>query len=136
VKIITYNRKCVVLEEHCLFWDALSPLLLNFALKYTIRKVNVMRDWNWMEHITFWSVLIMLIYWKKTNSVKKNTECLLDASKKVVLKVNTQRCVFVFVKHGLSPWGKNWVLSRIFGPKRNEVTGGWRKLHNEELHNL
>jgi hypothetical protein len=26
------------------------------------------------------------------------------------------------------------VLRRIFGPKRNEVTGGWRKLHNEELH--
>jgi hypothetical protein len=28
------------------------------------------------------------------------------------------------------------VLSRIFGPKRDGVTGGWRKLHNEELHNL
>jgi hypothetical protein len=28
------------------------------------------------------------------------------------------------------------VLGRIFGPKRDEVTGGWRKLHNEELHNL
>jgi hypothetical protein len=28
------------------------------------------------------------------------------------------------------------VLRRIFGPKRDEVTGGWRKLHNEELHNL
>jgi hypothetical protein len=28
------------------------------------------------------------------------------------------------------------VLRRIFGPKRNEVTGDWRKLHNEELHNL
>jgi hypothetical protein len=26
--------------------------------------------------------------------------------------------------------------SRIFGPKRDEVIGGWRKLHNEELHNL
>jgi hypothetical protein len=25
---------------------------------------------------------------------------------------------------------------RIFGPKRDEVIGGWRKLHNEELHNL
>jgi hypothetical protein len=25
---------------------------------------------------------------------------------------------------------------RIFGPKRNEVTGGWRKLHNEKLHGL
>jgi hypothetical protein len=24
----------------------------------------------------------------------------------------------------------------MFGPKRNEVVGGWRRLHNEELHNL
>jgi hypothetical protein len=31
---------------------------------------------------------------------------------------------------------ENRVLSRIFGPKRDEVTGGWRKLHNEELRNL
>jgi hypothetical protein len=30
----------------------------------------------------------------------------------------------------------NRVLRRIFGPKRDEVTGEWRKLHNEELHNL
>jgi hypothetical protein len=29
-----------------------------------------------------------------------------------------------------------WVLRRIFGPKRDEITGGWRKLHNEELHDL
>jgi hypothetical protein len=28
------------------------------------------------------------------------------------------------------------VLRRIFGPKRNEVTGGWRKLHNEVFYNL
>jgi hypothetical protein len=27
------------------------------------------------------------------------------------------------------------VLRRIVGPKRDEVTGGWRKLHNEKLHN-
>jgi hypothetical protein len=31
---------------------------------------------------------------------------------------------------------KSRVLKRIFGPKRDEVTGGWRKLHNDELHNL
>jgi hypothetical protein len=31
---------------------------------------------------------------------------------------------------------ENRVLRRIFGPKRDEMTGGWRKLHNEELHNL
>jgi hypothetical protein len=29
---------------------------------------------------------------------------------------------------------ENRVLRRIFGPKRDEVIGGWRKLHNEELH--
>jgi hypothetical protein len=31
---------------------------------------------------------------------------------------------------------ENRVLRRIYGPKRDEVTGGWRKLHNEELHGL
>jgi hypothetical protein len=31
---------------------------------------------------------------------------------------------------------QNRVLRTIFGPKREEVMGDWRKLHNEELHNL
>jgi hypothetical protein len=31
---------------------------------------------------------------------------------------------------------ENKVLRKIFGPKRDEIIGGWRKLHNEELHNL
>jgi hypothetical protein len=31
---------------------------------------------------------------------------------------------------------ENRVLRRIFGSKRDEVTGEWRKLHNEELHNF
>ena len=31
---------------------------------------------------------------------------------------------------------ENRVLRRIFGPKRDEITGEWRKLHNEELHDL
>jgi hypothetical protein len=30
----------------------------------------------------------------------------------------------------------NRVLSRIFGPKSDEETGGWRKLHTEEVHSL
>jgi hypothetical protein len=29
---------------------------------------------------------------------------------------------------------ENRALRRIFGPKRDEVLGGWRRLHNEELH--
>jgi len=31
---------------------------------------------------------------------------------------------------------KNRVLRRVFGPKRDEVTGEWRKLHNEKLRDL
>jgi hypothetical protein len=31
---------------------------------------------------------------------------------------------------------ENRVLRRIFGLRRDEVTGDWRKLHNDELHNL
>jgi hypothetical protein len=37
--------------------------------------------------------------------------------------------------HRLSVF-ENRVLRRIFGPKRDEVTGEWRKLHNYELYNL
>jgi hypothetical protein len=40
---------------------------------------------------------------------------------------------FTFTKH---PLFENRVLRRIFGPKRDEVTGDWRKLYNEELNDL
>jgi hypothetical protein len=38
-------------------------------------------------------------------------------------------------EHGLRVF-ENKVMRKIVGPKRDEVTGGWRKLHNEELHDL
>jgi hypothetical protein len=38
-------------------------------------------------------------------------------------------------KHRLRVF-ENRVLRRTFGPKRDEVTGDWRKLHNKELHNF
>jgi hypothetical protein len=38
-------------------------------------------------------------------------------------------------EHGLRVF-ENKVLKRIFGPTRDEVTGEWRKLHNEELRDL
>jgi hypothetical protein len=38
-------------------------------------------------------------------------------------------------EHGLRVF-ENRVLRRIFGPKKDEVTGEWRKLHNEELRDL
>jgi hypothetical protein len=43
----------------------------------------------------------------------------------------------------LTPWEEqrlrlfeNKVLRRIFGPKREDIMGGWRKVYNEKLHNL
>jgi hypothetical protein len=67
--------------------------------------------------------------------------------------VNTLRCfvpevVLSIVLYGCETWSltlrekhrlnvfENRVLRRIFGPKRDEVTGDLRKLHNEELSNL
>jgi hypothetical protein len=38
-------------------------------------------------------------------------------------------------EHRLRVFG-NRVLRRIFGPKRVKVAGDWRRLHNEELHNV
>jgi hypothetical protein len=38
-------------------------------------------------------------------------------------------------KHGLRV-SENRFIRRIFGPKRDDITGEWKKLHNEELHNL
>ena len=38
-------------------------------------------------------------------------------------------------EHGLRVC-ENWVLGKKFGPKRKDITGNWRKLHSEELHDL
>jgi hypothetical protein len=54
----------------------------------------------------------------------------------------------VVVLNGCEPWSRplreehrlrvfeNRVVREIFGTKRDEVTGNWRKLHNEELYDL
>jgi hypothetical protein len=56
--------------------------------------------------------------------------------------------ILPFVRYGCETWSLTLreerrlrvfdkrVLRRIFGPKRDEVTGEWRKLHNEELNDL
>jgi len=65
------------------------------------------------------------------------------------LKLKTYRTViFPVVLYGYETWSltlrkerklrafENRVLRRIFGPRRDEVMGEWRRLHNEELHDL
>jgi hypothetical protein len=45
-------------------------------------------------------------------------------------------CLILREDHRLTVVSDNWVLRRIFGPKREEVVEGWRTLHKERLHNL
>jgi hypothetical protein len=58
---------------------------------------------------------------------------------KIILPVVLYRCetssLTLREEHKLRVF-KNRVLRRIFGPKRDEVTGEWRKLHSVELHIL
>jgi hypothetical protein len=68
-------------------------------------------------------------------------------SRNVKIKIN-KTIILPVVLYGCETWSltlreerRLWVfesrvLRIIFGPKRDEVTGEWRKLHNEELHNL
>jgi hypothetical protein len=56
----------------------------------------------------------------------------LQLSVKLVYFIQSFLKIFCFLK-GI-PWTA--VLGRIFGPKRDEVAGEWRKLHNEELYDL
>jgi hypothetical protein len=53
----------------------------------------------------------------------------------VVMNFVELRSLLLREEHKLRVF-ENRVLRRIFEPKRDEVTGGWRKLHIEKLHNL
>ena len=65
-------------------------------------------------------------------------------SKNIKVKIY-RNIIFPFVLYGCETWSltlreecrlrvfENRVLRRLFGPKRDEVTGEWRKLRNEEL---
>jgi hypothetical protein len=64
---------------------------------------------------------------KNENIQDYNFACGLDGCETWSLRLRDEHRLRVF---------ENKVLRRIFGPKRIEVTGGWRKLHNEELHDF
>ena len=66
-----------------------------------------------------------------------------------ILKIKIYRTIILpFVLYGCETWSltlreecrlkvfENMTLRGIFGPKRDDVTGEWRKLHNEELNDL
>src|SRR5215471_14998486 len=87
--------------------------------------------------------------WKLGNACYHSVQNLLSSrllSKN--LKIKIYRTIILPVLYGCETWSltlreehrlmvfENRVLRRVFGPKRDEVTGEWRKLHNDELKNL
>jgi hypothetical protein len=73
------------------------------------------------------------------NLIPKNTKIKIYRTRTIILPVVLYGCetwsLTLKEEHRLRVF-ENRALRRIFGPKRDEVTGEWRRLHNEELNDL
>jgi hypothetical protein len=92
----------------------------------------------------FYSIVVVLVYWRYRSIVTDN-----DSTN--IKYICVYICIYIIlpvVLYRSESWSlalreecrlrifENKVLRRIFGPKRDEVTGDWRRLHNKELYAL
>jgi len=81
-------------------------------------------------------------------AIRKLKDCIYGTTILILIYLLTAIIILPFVLYGCETWSltlreerklrvfENIVLRRIFGPRRDEVTGEWRRLHNEELNDL
>jgi hypothetical protein len=108
---------------------------------------NIKIDNRSFENVAKFRYLRMTVTKKKKKKKKKKKEEE-EEEEEEEKEEEEKKIIFPVVLFGCETWSltlreehrlrvyENRVLRRIFGPKRDEVIGGWRKLHNEELHNL
>ena len=128
-------------------WLVVDPYLTCFIVRALIRCIKCIKDpqmlFNFLDVILFLELF-------RTNACYYLVQNLLSSSLlSKNLKIKIYRTIILpVVLYGFETWILIWgeerrlrvfenrVLRRVVGPKRDEVTGEWRKLHNEELSDL
>jgi hypothetical protein len=90
VRIGKYQSDSFPIQNGLKQGDAVLPLLLNFALEYAIRRVQ--ENWEGLK-------LNRTKTGENIDTIKKNAEALLDASKEVGLKVNPEKTMYMLMSH-------------------------------------
>ena len=115
------SRSCILWRSHCNNWAILRHIHLShrLLLQFLTHKMLTCQ--------LFQCSIVRSSNLRGDRFLKLYVVCVLYGCETWSLTLREERRLRVF---------ENRVLRRVFGHKRDEVTGEWRKLHNEELNDL